>query len=162
MGSIFVTKSDTIDESFYIAQDPVFEEWHFGDTIEEVKHNMFVFAASHHVVEGLTAEEIHEKIKNFKETDLRPVKVKFRRPDFGTNLQIIGQAVRLREGSEVFDPELYVMLRLAYLLVDWDITDQKDGEKIPLSTEVLRMLHPNIVRGILNKLDKHIPHYRDF
>lgn len=131
---LFVSKEDTVDVTLYVGVN---------------KNDEII--ASH------KKEEILEnKGLATKEEDLFEVVLKFRKPNYKDDMDIISDSVTqkldLTGESVSINPAVVRYSRLTQLLVDWDLTDD-DGKKVKVNIENINNLSPTLANAILGAME---------
>lgn len=97
-----------------------------------------------------------EKDLKTTEEELFEFSLKFRRPTYKDDMEIISDSVIQKldtSGESVsINPALVRYSRLNQLLVDWDLTDD-DGRKIKVNLENINNLTPSLANAILDAMD---------
>ena len=131
---LFVDKEETINVTLYVGVNK--------------KEDL---VASHKKEEVLEEKDIVTK-----EEDLFEVVLKFRRPNYKDDMEIISDSVTQKldmSGESVsINPALVRYSRLNQLLVDWDLTDD-EGKKIKVNIDNINNLSPSLANAILNAMD---------
>lgn len=134
---LFVNKEETIDVILYVGVN---------------KQDDLV--ASHKKEEVLESKDLVTK-----EEEIFEVTLKFRRPNYKDDMEIISDSViqKLDVSGESMsiNPALVRYSRLNQLLIDWDLTDD-DGKKIKVNIDNINNLSPSLANAILNAMDSRV------
>jgi hypothetical protein len=88
-----------------------------------------------------------------KKKEVKVLNTKWKFLTWGDQNKITKQSERFTpDGIQDIDWFRYRDLRIKSCLQDWDVTDDK-GNKIPVSSEIIDMLPPEIIVSLLDKYD---------
>ena len=154
-----------IEESFYVSS---FEgAMYYGDSIEEIIKKILEDNKTEPPTEGaidIPSEEFELKVRNTINNDtVDKIELVFQQPDYKTVTFILQQVITSTMGGDDeqkvnFDLVEYTRLKLYFTLKEWNI--EKNGVKAPVDSDTLLSLHPDVVQGIVAKMNKHIKDYR--
>lgn len=155
-----IQKQDLITDWFYVFCDK-YNELHWGDSVEDIKKKILDTygddIARNESGKEISMEEFTEYVDNIKEEDLEKIEIKIKRPSYSENGIILENSTRLEAGIPTIDYIEYNKHRILVLLKEWNL--EKDGKPISVNQVSIGSLHPSVIDGILDKINKHIPHY---
>lgn len=155
-----IQKQDLITDWFYVFCDK-YNELHWGDSVEDIKKKILDAYGSELPYDEsgahVSSEEFTEYVNNIKEEDLEKIEIKIKRPSYSENNIILENSTRPEAGVPVVDYMEYNKHRILVLLKGWNL--EKDGKPISVNQVSVGSLHPSVIDGILDKINKHIPHY---
>lgn len=160
--SIFSKEQKEIENTFFIYKDELMQEWHFCETLANLKEKLKAYYLVNKPFKNdgaeYTVDELDQSIAEIMEDHMQKIDITLRKPNFKINSAILRESINGNlEEIERINPLVYNTSRVKNLLVKWSLT--QDEKPLPFSLDALGELPAAVFDGIVMCINKSIPYY---